>query len=126
MTQVLCDTNIFIEVYRQNFAVRAMLETIGYGNIAVSDVTRAELFYGAANKVELKKIRSDLNKIPVYPVDAVISQMAVSLVEQFCLSHKTDLPDALIAATAVLNNMELYTLNVKDFIFIPGIRLYHR
>ena len=50
--------------------------------------------------------------------------MAVNLVEQYCLSHKTDLEDALIAATAILYQIELYTLNIKDFIFIPNVKLY--
>jgi predicted nucleic acid-binding protein len=121
---VLCDTNIFIEIYRQNVSVRAVLEKIGYDNIVVSDVTRAELYYGAINKTELSKIRKDLNMIPVLHVDPSISKMAVSLVEQYCLSHKLDWEDALIAATAILHQIELYTLNVKDFIFISDIKLY--
>ena len=63
---VLCDTNILIEIYRRNSTVRAVLERIGYNNIVISDVTRAELFYGAINKIELSKIRKDLNIRPVY------------------------------------------------------------
>jgi len=121
---VLCDTNILIEIYRRNMVVREELEKIGYENIAVSDVTRAELFYGAANKTELQMIRRDLQKITVLHINPAISTMAVELVEQFCLSHKTDLEDALIAATSILHRMELYTLNVKDFIFLPDIKLY--
>jgi predicted nucleic acid-binding protein len=121
---VLCDTNIFIEIYRRNFAVRATLEKIGFENIVVSDVTRAELFYGAFNKAELQKIRKDMNKIPVLHIDPSISEMAVNLVEQYCLSHKTGLEDALIAATAILYQIELYTLNIKDFRFIPNLKLY--
>ena len=52
--------------------------------------------------------------------------MAVKLVEKFCLSHKLTLPDAFIAATTIYHNVELYTLNIKDFIFIPGIKLFKR
>ena len=121
---VLCDTNIFIEIYRRNDTIRAVLERIGYNNIVISDVTRAELFYGAINKIELSKIRKDLNKIPTLHIDHSISQMAVSLVEQYCLSHKMDLEDAIIAATSILYQIELYTLNIKDFVFIPDIKLY--
>ena len=124
MAMVLCDTNILIEIYRRNVAIREELEKIGYENIAVSDVTRAELFYGAANKVELQMIRKDLLKIANLHINPAISEMAVELVERYCLSHKTDLEDALIAATAILHRIELYTLNIKDFVFIPGIKLY--
>ena len=121
---VLCDTNILIEVYRRNIAVRDELEKIGYENIAVSDVTRVELFYGAANKRELQMIGKDLEKIAILHIDTAISKMAVELVERYWLSHKMDLEDALIAATAILHQIELYTLNIKDFIFIPDIKLY--
>lgn len=34
------------------------------------------------------------------------------------------LPDALIAATALVHNLELYTLNAKDFRFISNLQLY--
>jgi predicted nucleic acid-binding protein len=31
--------------------------------------------------------------------------------------------DALIAATAIYHNIELFTLNIKDYIFISNIKL---
>jgi predicted nucleic acid-binding protein len=34
------------------------------------------------------------------------------------------LPDAIIAATAIYHNTELFTLNLKDFRYIPEIKLY--
>lgn len=42
----------------------------------------------------------------------------------FSLSHNLTLPDAFIAATAIFHDIPLYTLNKKDFRFIPGLRLY--
>jgi predicted nucleic acid-binding protein len=102
-----------------------LLDRIGYENVVISDVTRAELFYGAINKAELQMIRKDLNSFSVLHIDPLISKMAVGFVEKYCLSHKTDLEDALIAATAVLHNIELYTLNTKDFAFIPELKLFH-
>ena len=66
----------------------------------------------------------NLSKIPVLHIDPYISEMAVEFVEKFCLSHKTNLEDALIAATAISHRIELYTLNIKDFIYIPEIKLY--
>ena len=46
------------------------------------------------------------------------------LMETYSLSHKLTLPDALIAATALVHTLELYTLNAKDFRFIADIQLY--
>jgi len=120
---LLCDTNIFIEVYRRNTTISAELEKIGHENIAISDISRGELFYGAINKVELKLINNDLSKISVLHINEEISDMAVNLVETYCLSHKLDIEDALIAATAIYYHIELFTLNMKDFKFIPNIKL---
>jgi len=122
--KLLCDTNILIEVYRDNQSVINTLKQIGQANIAVSDVTCAELFYGARNKAELKVFRKDIDTLTVLPILPQISKKAIILVEQYCLSHKLALPDALIAATSIYHKLELYTLNIKDFVFIPGVKLY--
>jgi predicted nucleic acid-binding protein len=121
---ILCDTNIFIEIYKDNLAIINSIKSIGQHNLAISDVTCAELLYGARNKKELQIIRKDLNKLTVIPLETSISTMAVELIEKYALSHKLSLPDALIASTAIIHNLELYTLNIKDFRFLEGISLY--
>ena len=121
---ILCDTNIFIEIYRDNLAIIKAVKLIGQHNVVVSDVTCAELIFGARNKKELQTIRKDLNKLTVLPIQSSISTLAVELVEKYAISHKLALPDALIAATAIVHNMELYTLNLKDFRYIEHIKLY--
>jgi len=121
---IICDTNIFIEIFRKNYFIRSELEKIGHENIVVSDVVRAELFFGAKNKVDLHNIRKSIENFPVLNIQPEISKMAVDFVENYCLSQKLSLPDALIAATAIYYDMELFTLNIKDFRFIPNIKLY--
>jgi tRNA(fMet)-specific endonuclease VapC len=37
---------------------------------------------------------------------------------------KVGVPDALIAATAISNQVALFTLNKKDFDFLDGIKFY--
>jgi len=122
---ILCDTNIFIEVYRRNLALCTELEKIGHENIAISDITRGELFYGAINKAELRLIKNDLDNVTTLHVNENISEMAINLIEKYCLSHKLDIEDALIAATAIYWNIQLFTLNVKDFKFISELKLYN-
>lgn len=34
------------------------------------------------------------------------------------------IPDAIIGATAVIHQLELFTYHLKDFRFIPNIKLY--
>ncbi|GBF55092.1 death on curing protein, doc toxin [Microcystis sp. 0824] len=44
--------------------------------------------------------------------------------ETYSLSHKLNIPDAIIASTALVQNIKLYTLNLRDFCFIQGLELY--
>jgi predicted nucleic acid-binding protein len=104
--------------------VSAVTERIGQENIVISDVTRIEIFFGAKNKREWLTFYKDLKIVTSLPIRPDISELAVKLVMQYCLSHKLELPDALIAATAILHQIELYTLNVKDFSFIPHLQLF--
>lgn len=120
---ILFDTNILIEIYKDNAKIIEAAKQIGQENIAVSDVTCAELLYGARNKKELQAIRKDLNKLTVLPIQSSISSLAVELVEKFALSHRLSLPDALIASTAIIYNVKLYTLNIKDFRFLKDVNL---
>jgi predicted nucleic acid-binding protein len=121
---ILFDTNILIEIYRDNSSIINTTKKIGQHNVAVSDVTCAELFYGARNKKELQIIRKDLNQLIILPIQSLISSNSVKLIEKYSLAHKLSIPDALIAATAIFHDIELYTLNTKDFKFIENIKLF--
>jgi len=67
-----------------------------------------------------------MEKLTVLTIFPSISRLAVDLVKQYCLSHKLKLPDAQIAATALFHNIELFTLNRKDFVYIPNLKLYEQ
>ena len=118
----LLDTNIFIEIYRDNANIASIVDNMQ--ELSVCDVVRAELFYGARNKLDLQEISADLEGLTVLPLLPQISEMAVNLVKTYCLSHKLEFADALIAATSIIHNAELFTLNKKDFAFIPNLKLY--
>ena len=121
---ILCDTNIIVELYKGNSATIDELKRIGMGQIAISAVTRAELYYGAINKTELIQIQKQLNLFQNFPTDQDISSQFIQLMAQYSLSHKLAIPDALIAATALVHNLNLYTLNTKDFRFIENLTLH--
>lgn len=121
---ILCDTNILIEFYKSNARIVQELRQIGPDQLAVSSITQAELYLGALNKPELKKIQQHLALLSSLPLDVTISALFLQLIESYSLSHGLSLPDALIAATALVYGLELYTLNIKDFRFIANLRLY--
>ena len=123
---VLCDTDIFIEAFKNSTLATDLLGRIGFDNIALSAITLMELYFGALNKRELFKIKSRLQKLEVVDLDKEITGAAVNLVEKYAKSHGLHIPDALIASTAICSGMELLTFNLKDFRFIEGIKLYSK
>ncbi len=121
---ILCDTNIFIEAFKNNPSATGLLRHIGFQNIALSAVTLMELYYGAFNKRELNKIKNRLQNLVIMDLDKDITKAAVELIEQYSKSHGLQIPDALIAATAICNDTMLLTYNLKDFRFINDLSLY--
>ena len=121
---VLCDTNVIIEFLKETTEVVYNLEKIGVDSIYISVITAGELYFGAINKLELNKIRKNLGSIVHVPFNESISDKFEELMIQYSLSHKLSIPDAIIAATALHYDIELYTYNTKDFRYIDGIRLY--
>lgn len=121
---ILCDTNILIEFYKNNSDIVDELQNVGLAELAVSVVTSGELYFGAKDKRELAKIQKQLSLIQQIPLDLDISNRFLNLLEEYALSHKLSVPDALIAATALSQDIPLYTLNLKDFQFILGLKLH--
>ncbi|HLA88545.1 MAG TPA: type II toxin-antitoxin system VapC family toxin [Anaerolineales bacterium] len=121
---ILCDTNILIEFYKGRADVMEIFNAVGISNLAVSVVTVGELFYGARDKRELRNLREHISLLNQIPIDEYISNVYLSLLEKYSLSHRLSIPDALIAATALYHSIPLYTLNVKDFRYISGLSIY--
>lgn len=121
---VLLDTNILIGFWKENAVLQSELQAIGEANFCISSVTEAELLVGARNTQDMLFIRRKLAQLPVVPIEAAICELMTELLTRFVLSHRLGMPDALIAATALHHDLPLYTLNLKDFRYIPGLRLH--
>jgi len=83
------------------------------------------LYFGARNRRELSKIQAHLSQILQIPLDEEVSMQFVDLMEKYVLSNKISIPDALIASTAICKGLPVYTLNTKDFHYIPGLELFN-
>ena len=122
---VIADTDVLIEFLdRANKKVKERLLVIGIENICISEITASELLYGARDKRHWESLSKFIDQSLVLPVTREISNLHLTLVSEYSLSHKLKVQDALIAATSIKLNLELYTLNVKDFKFIKDIRLF--
>jgi len=121
---ILCDTNVIIEILKGNEKTIKIIESIRLENIAISSVTVMELYFGALNKRELSKIKKHLKALNIVHFDNDISELAVSMIESYSKSHGLQIPDAIIAATALSFDMKLFTFNLKDFKYIDELNLY--
>jgi len=120
---ILCDANVIIETLKGDEKTIKIIESIGLENIAISSVTVMELYFGALNKRELNKIKKHLKALKIVHFDNDVSELAVSMIESYSKSHGLQIPDAIIAATALSLEIKLFTLNLKDFRYIDGLKL---
>ncbi|MEI6817019.1 MAG: type II toxin-antitoxin system VapC family toxin [Bacteroidota bacterium] len=121
---VLCDTNILFELLKGNEKVKWNLEKIGDDSIAFSIITHAEAYAGCSKK-DMNSLKSFFAKYQSFHINEEASKLFHGLIISNHSRHSKWIPDALIAATALSNNLEVFTLNRKDFDFIPGLKLYN-
>lgn len=124
MNPIICDTNIFINLFSSDPVVIAELSKIGNSRILMPSVSIMELYVGMANKTELQQMKKKIKHYNIVHLNEAASQKSVELIADYRLSHGLLIPDALIAAMALTYDLELFTYNLKDFRFIPNIKLY--
>lgn len=121
---MLIDTDILIDAGRSiNDAVSFLQKTELTDQLLISTITQMELIVGARNKNELRVLERFLKRFTIVKVNQSISDTAVDLVRQYRLSHGLLIPDAFIAATAIVINEPLATKNRRDYQFITGLIL---
>lgn len=122
--KILVDTDILIDVGLGDInAVNRIIQESKTSILAISIITQMELVVGCRNKIELQKLESFLRNYQVIKIEVSISERALDLLKIYRLSHGLLIPDALIAATAILSSIPLLTKNRKDYRFIQEINL---
>lgn len=120
---MIVDTDILIWYSRANQNAIKLLHNLE--SFSISVVTYIEIVQGMRNKNELKLFKKALAVLQakIIQIDDIISTKAMFYVEQYTLSHSMKLADALIAASAVLNQETLISGNYKHYKFIPEIQV---
>lgn len=119
MSQFLPDTNVFSKIFGNNLSVRQFVESLD----AVIDTTvYIECIQGSKSNHEKRLIKKYLDNFPLLPITPDISQRAIELIDFYSNSYGLLLPDALIAATALENDLTVVTYNVDDFKFIQNLK----
>ncbi len=120
---MLFDTDVLIWAFKRNMkAVKKIDSTL---ELQISAITYMELIKGARNKHELRNIKQTLHMLSfeIIPINENISHRAMIYIEEYGLSSGIDLPDALIAAAVVENNLTLCTGNGKHYKVIPNLEV---
>jgi len=121
---ILVDTDILVDLLRGESGTAQLLNTIASDEpLAVSIVSKMELIVGCRNRDDLANVADLLGRFDVIPINEPSSQRAAALLQEFRLSHGMLIPDALIAATALMRDCALLTNNRKHFSFTPGLKL---
>ena len=97
----------------------------GLDSFSISVITYMEIVQGVRNKTELNAFKKALLvlNVDVIQINERISNQAMSFVEQYALSHAMQLADALIGATAIVQQKTLVTANDKHYHYLPNIKL---
>ena len=84
-----------------------------------------ELLQGAKNKAQHKNVQSFISEFgfSVLPLSENIGHRALIYVEEYALSSHMRAGDAIIAATAVENNLPMVSSNTKHFKSIKELQL---
>ncbi len=118
------DTDILIDAARRvREAVECLAGIEQQSALAVSAITQMELLVGCRNKTELRHVEKFLQRFQVLKLTEPISDRAIDLLRQYRLSHGLAIPDALIAATAMVWNQSFISKNQRDYSFIKGLQL---
>ena len=122
----LLDTSACIAIIKGNTFVRRMVLEVGKSNCYVSEMTIAELFYGAAKSGKEKHYQDIQNILGLFEVVPVYTSLRTYGITKATLEKKgqrIDEMDLLIGSTALYNQMTIITHNTKHMNRIPGIKI---
>lgn len=123
----LLDTNICILFLRGKFGMIEKFQEIGTENFAISEVTFAELVFGAENSTNPQKnlelIEVFTNQILILPIFSAIYIYGKEKARLRSIGLMISDFDLLIGCTAVDKGLIMVTENRKEFERISGIQL---
>ena len=119
----LWDTNIAIYYLQQQFpsgAEKFMDDLLKEEQLVISAITEIELLcWKTAAQKDLEVLRNFINDALVIELEQPIKLRAADIRK----AYKIKLPDAIIAATALVYNLTLLSRNISDFGGISGLKI---
>ena len=123
MAGKLLDTTVLIDLSRGKLDAADYVDSerqVGT-ELFVSVVSAMELIVGCRNKAEVVKAEKQIADFQLIQLTPAMSQKAYELITTYSKSHGLMIPDALIAATALTESLELMSDNDRHFKMIPNL-----
>ena len=126
MDKYLLDTNSWIEYFKDRNGVPDKVDALPREQLAVSEITIAELIYGAYNSANFDKHYREATwlreNIEVYPISDALDEYGIIRFATKRKGNPIGQFDLLIGATALQFGLIVVTDNEKDFLPMPGIK----
>jgi len=122
-TEYLIDTNILIYHTKGSQAVSSfMSDVVAHRAFNISILTKIEfLGWEKHTREGFQKCEQLVKLANIYPVDEDIAEQAIGLRRRV----KIKLADAVIAATALVNNLKLATRNMEDYKAVKELEIFN-
>ena len=115
----LLDSNIII--YSHIAEYKELRDFIRKDNVFISAISCLEMLgYHQITHQEKDYLQRFFSVVTILPISDTVIQNAINLRQQRIISAG----DALIASTALLNNLMLVTRNIIDFAWIGNLKLH--
>lgn len=120
---MMYDTDILIWIQRGNAKAARLVEKDADRSLSIQSYM--ELLQGARDKAEQKVLKDFIFSFDfaVLPLSENIGHRALVYLEEYALSGGLRSADALIAATAVEQNLRLVTSNTRHFRAVKDLQL---
>jgi len=117
MSYIFIDSCIVIDFINGKADIKS------FDNYCFNSIVDMEVIIGARNKRDLNTTNKKLSFFNCIDINQEIINLSRDLVEKYSLSHGMAIYDAIIAATCLIYDIELWTYNKKDFKYIYGLKL---
>ncbi|MCF8370376.1 MAG: type II toxin-antitoxin system VapC family toxin [Bacteroidales bacterium] len=122
---ILLDTSILIDFFRKKNKRNSTFYSLStkYSKFAVSTITRFEIYAGQTDSQDIFWI-DFYKRIEILDFDDNCALKAGEIVKQLRRDNKMiEISDVLIASTAIANNLQVATLNIKHFNRIENLKI---
>lgn len=122
---ILLDTSIFIDHFRKQDKSRSTLFSLfpDY-ELFTSTVVEFELLAGATDSSKRLDTEALLSLCTILPVSSMVARKSAEIYQQLRAKNQLiGMGDILIAATGIVHDLPIKTLNTKHFERIPTLKL---